>query len=249
MATVPEQMTEIPPFVPPPIRIVWPKFDLPESDEVPMETGWHVFAMNLLIELAYRLFRGRTDFFAGGNMFIYYSTEQHKKKPDYRGPDFFFVKNVDGTRERKYWLVVEEEGRYPDMIVELVSPSSTRTDRVVKKEIYEKTFHTHEYYCYDPDPQKLEGWRHDGASYQPIPANEKGWLWCEELSVWLGPWEGTVHNFKAVWPRFYDRQGRLVPTAAEEAEAAQKEAAAADKRASEAEAEVARLKKLLEDKK
>ena len=67
--------------------------------------------------------QGRTDFFVGGNMFLYYSLQQVRNR-DYKGPDFFVTTEVDGPRERRSWIVWEENGRYPDMIVELLSPSS-----------------------------------------------------------------------------------------------------------------------------
>ena len=44
--------------------------DLPEDDNVPMESSWHRDAMNFLIELIRSHMEGRTDFYAGGNMFI-----------------------------------------------------------------------------------------------------------------------------------------------------------------------------------
>ena len=40
---------------------------------------------------------------------------------DFRGPDFFVVLDVDGEVDRKSWIVWEENGRYPDVIVELMS--------------------------------------------------------------------------------------------------------------------------------
>lgn len=41
-----------------------------------METGWHRMQMDLLIESLLYYWRERNDFFVGGNMFLYYSTEQ-----------------------------------------------------------------------------------------------------------------------------------------------------------------------------
>jgi hypothetical protein len=41
----------------------------------------------------------------------------------------------------------------------------------------------------------------------------------EELGLWLGTWRGQYQGYEAVWLRFYDAEGRLVPTRAEAAEA------------------------------
>ena len=47
--------------------------NLPVEDGEPLETNWHRIQINLLVDLTNQLWYDRTDFFAGGNMFIYYS--------------------------------------------------------------------------------------------------------------------------------------------------------------------------------
>ena len=132
--------------------------DLPEEDGIPLETDWHRLQINLLDDVVTQRWRDRVDFFAGGNMFVYYSVKQARNR-DYRGPDFFVVKNIDGSYPRQKWVVWEENGRYPDVIIELMSPSTAQEDLGAKKALYEQTFHTADYFCYDPDEQKLYGWR------------------------------------------------------------------------------------------
>jgi Uma2 family endonuclease len=189
-----------------------PPTDLIFDDGEPLESNRHRIAMNVLIESLEQAWSDRTDFFVGGNMFVYYSSAQVKNK-DFRGPDFFVVLDVDGTISRQGWVVWEEEGRYPDVIVELMSPSTAEVDITTKKDIYERTFKTREYYVFDPfDPGSLRGWGLNGTQlrYKPLIPNEKGWLWCETLGFWLGTWEGTIHREPAVWLRFYDSAGNLV---------------------------------------
>jgi Uma2 family endonuclease len=53
-----------------------PDIDLPKEDGVPLESGWHRSQINLLIDSVLHHWHGRDDFFAGGNMFIYYSLRQ-----------------------------------------------------------------------------------------------------------------------------------------------------------------------------
>ncbi len=228
--------------VPPPITV--PVFDLLAEDGEPMDTPWHRSAMNLLIDVVRWHRRGRTDYYVGGNMFIYYGRRQMQTW-EYRGPDFFVVDDVDGSRERRTWIVVDEEGRYPNVIVELTSPSTAREDHTTKKDIYERTFRTPDYFCYDPATRRLEGWRLNGSRYQALTPDERGWLWSAELQLWLGTWEGKYLGQPGVWLRFYDPDGQLVPT---EAEAAQERAEAERRRADAAEAELARLKAMLADK-
>jgi Uma2 family endonuclease len=202
--------------------------DLPETDGEPLESDWHRAQINLLIEVIRYLFRNRKDFFAGGNMFLYYSTQQIRNR-DYRGPDFFYVAGVDGERHRRYWAVWEEDGRYPDVIVELLSPTTAEVDRTTKKQLYEQVFRTREYFLYDPDTQQLEGWRLGNGSYQPIPAGERGWLWSNVLGLWLGVWGGQYLETDGAWLRFFDPQKRVAPTESEsEAHRAEAEKQRAD---------------------
>lgn len=223
---------------------VWAELDaftasLPDTDGVPLETPWHYAQIGLLIAMLYCRFRGRTDFFAGGNMFLYYSRRQAMNR-DYRGPDFFYVGGVDGTRPRRFWAIWEEDGRFPDVIVELLSPTTAEEDRTTKKRIYERTFGTREYFLYDPDTGHLEGYRLNAKRrYRAIAPDERGWLWSEELGLWLGPWEGTYLNVTGTWVRFYDADGRLVLIADEsEKQRADQEKQRADALA----AELAQLK-------
>jgi Uma2 family endonuclease len=156
--------------------------ELVAQDEEPLESSWHRAEINLLIESLKYHWRGRTDFYAGGNMFIYYCIEQARTR-EYRGPDFFVVLGVDGTRMRKAWVVWEEDGRYPDVIVELLPPTRAQADKTVKKQLYEQTCRTPEYFCYDPDSQELLGWRLREGRYIPLEPGPQGWLWSERLQL------------------------------------------------------------------
>ncbi len=243
-----------------PVGVSRPPQNLPYSDGEPLETSWHRDAMNLLIELIRVLFLGRTDFFVGGDMFIYFSNRRVFNR-DFRGPDVYLVKDVDGTRDRLYWATWEEDGRYPNLIIELLSPTTAEIDRTRKKDLYERTFHTPEYFLYDPDTRELEGWRLGADQrYERLKPNEQGRLWSQELGVWVGTWRGSFQgHLENVWLRFYTDQGELVPLFAEreqreavkEKDRAEKEKDRAEKekdRADRAQAELARLKAFLAEK-
>jgi Uma2 family endonuclease len=224
------------------------ELELPAEDGIPLETNWHRIEMNLLIDSVHSLWHDRSDYFTGGNMFIYFSLEQVRNR-DYRGPDFFVVKGVDGTRNRDSWIVWREDGRYPDVIEELASSSTLDIDLGFKKQLYERTFRTPEYFCYDPNENQLQGWRLGLDEYVSIDPNEQGWLWSQEMDVWLGLWQGEFQRVNAVWLRFYASDGRLVLTRSEaEAQRADAEAQRAEveaQRADAAEAELARLRDFL----
>ena len=132
-------------------------------------------------------------------------------------------------------------------------------DHTTKKEIYQNTFHTYEYFCYDPDKKELHGWKLRKGKYRPIKPNEIGWLWCAQVGLWLGTWNGVYHGRRQIWLRFFDAQGKLVPTFSEaaqtraqaaqlRAEAAKHQAEAEKQRADALQAELARLKAQLKKK-
>ncbi len=243
---VPEQPT--------PDTFAWPT-DLPYDDGVPMDSPWHRLQMNLLLDSIETHWAGRKDFYAGGDMFLYFS-RKYAKNTDFRGPDVFIVKDVEHDRERKSWMTWEEDGRFPDVIVELMSETTKAIDLGEKKDLYERIFHTPEYFCYDPDGRALTGWRLGVRKYVPIKGDKNGRLWSEELDLFLGPWDGEYLHRAGEWIRFFTKNGRLVKTG-KEAEAANVVRVAADleqekaraeqeaARADQAEAEVARLKQEL----
>ncbi|MBP0007555.1 Uma2 family endonuclease [Roseofilum sp. Belize Diploria] len=227
--TCPETETILDPEWNPPT----PPTDLIFDDGEPLESNRHRIAMNVLIRSLQQAWSERNDFYTGGNMFVYYSDQEVFNK-DFRGPDFFAVLDVDGTKQRQGWVVWQEEGHYPNVIVELMSPSTSKVDTGKKKDIYGRIFRTPDYFVYDPfKPKSLQGWHLDiSKGYQSLVANERGWLWCESLDFWLGTWSGTIDREEAVWLRFYDTEGNLVLLPEE---VAQQEAETAQQRLEEAE--------------
>ena len=217
-------------------------FELVLSDGEPLETEWHTLQYPFLRNLFRQAMaeQGRTDFYTGGNMFVYYSVEQAqavaeevtKGLPEraVRGPDVFWVGGVD-PHSREAWIAWEEGGRLPDVIVELLSPKTAKKDRTTKRDLYARVFRTAEYFLCDPNRKTLEGLRLAGQFYQPIPPDENGQLWSEQLGVSLGFWHGVVEGSKNDWVRLFHSDGSLVPTPEEQTEAADQRAEAADQRA------------------
>lgn len=192
--------------------------DLPYDDGEPMESPWHRDNMMLLLDSINTHWRDRTDFYAGGNMFVYFSTERVFGR-DFRGPDFFVVKGVERHRPRVSWVVWDEGGKRPDLIVELLSPTTAGIDRGVKKVLYESVFRTHEYFTYDPLADRLDGWRlATGAGYEPIAPDGAGRVWSRQLDLALGTWDGTYNHTQARWLRMFDAAGTVVPTGQETVE-------------------------------
>ena len=111
--------------------ITFPPSDL-WSDEPPLESDRHLRQILLLLSSLEWWWRDRPDaleqrrnnFFAAGNLSIYYSTRQRKSE-DFRGPDFFVVLDTE-YKERKSWMVWEEDGKYPNLILEILSDTTTQ---------------------------------------------------------------------------------------------------------------------------
>lgn len=235
-----------------------PQVELPEEDGLPLESNWHRIEINLLVDCVRQHWRGRTDYFAGGNMFIYYSLRQARAR-DYKGPDFFVVKGVEGTHDRRVWIAWEEDGHLPDVIVELLSPSTATEDLGSKKNLYANRFKTVNYFCCDPEAHQLLGWQLQNEVYAPLEPNARGHLWSVQLSAWLGWWQGEYEGIHAAWLRLYDPDGNLIPTGEEcgrllaeterwRAESERRRAETERQRADAAEAQVARLRAELEKK-
>lgn len=186
-----------------------------ESNEPEMESSLHYAQLALLVACLEWLWQERTDYFIGANLTIYFSREQLKNR-DFRGPDFFLVKQTP-KRPRRSWVVWEEDGQYPDLIIELLSPATAQVDRTLKKALYQDRFRTPEYFWFAPDTLEFAGFRLMGQHYTAITPNENGWLWSDVLDLFLGIQAGVL--------RYFDASGVLVPTPEEAATEATAKAA------------------------
>ncbi|MGB7712464.1 MAG: Uma2 family endonuclease [Microcoleus sp.] len=185
-----------------------------ESDEPEMESSLHYVQLSLLVACLEWLWRDKNDFFIGANLTVYYS-EQQLRNRDFRGPDFFLIRNTQ-KRPRRSWVVWQEDGKYPDIIIELLSESTAKVDRNEKKILYQNRFRTPEYFWFDPEDLEFAGFRLVGQEYQAIVANESGRLWSDILELYLGIYEGKL--------RYFTLNGQLVPTPEEAALQAQQRA-------------------------
>ena len=199
------------------------------SNEPPLETYRHLKQLILLLTCLERLWQ-RQDFFAAGNMSIYYSTKQLKSE-DMRGPDFFVVLDTE-RQERKSWVVWEEGGKYPNFILEILSDTTAKNDRGLKKQLYQDVFRTPDYFWFDPYTLEFAGFKLTYRRYEEIVPNGQGWLWSDELQLYLGIEAGQL--------RFFTSAGELVPTP-EEAEVQERD------RAEAAEARAENLLRRLEE--
>lgn len=181
------------------------------SDEPPLESDLHLQQIILLLTCLESFWSDRNDYYATGNLTIYYNAEQLKKR-DFCGPDFFVVLNTE-KRPRKSWVVWGEKGQYPHVIVEILSDSTAKVDRTKKKELYQNIFRTPNYFWFDPVSLEFQGFRLSEGIYKPINPDENGYLWSEQLELYLGIYERKL--------RYFTPEGELVLTPQELAELTQ----------------------------
>ncbi|NER99941.1 MAG: Uma2 family endonuclease [Symploca sp. SIO1B1] len=178
---------------PPPTAIITSDDFL--SDEPQWETYLHMKQLIILLTCLEWLWRERDDFFTSGNISIYYEKGQINGQSDRAsGPDFFVVLDTE-PRERNSWVVWQEDNRYPNLIVELLSEETANTDRTTKKRLYQDKFQTPEYFWFDPETLEFEGFRLVKGKYQPIDLNSRGWRWSEQLGLYLGVYKRQLRYF------------------------------------------------------
>ncbi|HKY39447.1 MAG TPA: Uma2 family endonuclease [Polyangiaceae bacterium] len=229
----------------PEIPVVPPGEDeLPCDDGEPMETARHRQQMVLLIQSLKAAWKRRRNYYVGGNMFVYFSETQVKKNT-FRGPDVFVVLNTK-DRDRRSW-VAWQEGKLPDVVIELLSDRTRRIDRGEKMHIYAQLWRTSEYYLYDPWSHEFEGYRLDGlGQYQRIKPDAKGDLGCERLGLALGLRPGSFEGVSTTWLRWLRRSGAVLPSPEELAAGASSKARTAQKQAKTAQRIAAQERKRAE---
>jgi len=249
-------------------------FEVVVEDGVPVEKSVHLLSMMLFWDVARnRLLELGQDSYIGANQFVYYSLDQARavveeerqialfnegllpEKPEktaFRGPDVFIVKGAS-SQARDAWIAWEEDSRLPDLVLELLSPSTAHVDYGEKKRLYQDVFKSKEYFLYEPQSEIPDGYRLLDHVYQRIPPSSEGRLWSSELQVEIGVWHGDYRGTEGPWLRLFYPDGRLVLTneelsdrraeAAEQAKEQERQAReAAEERANAAEIENARLR-------
>jgi Uma2 family endonuclease len=210
--------------------------ELPCDDGMPMETQRHALQMQLLIDPLRLIWADRMDAYVGGNMFIYFSLEQVRHQ-DFRGPDFFAVLGVP-KRERKSW-VVWQEGKGPDVVIELLSESTAAQDKGEKKDIYQDRLRVPEYFWFDPFTAEWAGFVLRNRGYEPLTEDSQGRLISQCLELALLRWDGVYQDVEARWLRWVTLEGTLLPTPQEVATETQQQAAEAQQQVAEAQQQAA----------
>jgi Uma2 family endonuclease len=211
----------------------------PTSDGKPMaETDWHRDLMVALIQGLQAFYADSSLVYVSGNLLIFYVPGDRRK---HISPDVFVVKGVPKHSRPNY--LIWEEGKGPDLVIELTS-SSTRADDVKRKFVlYQDTLKVQEYLLFDPlgDYLKpsLKGFRLQRGVYVAIRPIQ-GRLPSQVLGLHLERHGSDLRLFDPTSKRWLEKPQEEVATAraalVQEHEARQR-----------AEAEVERLNREISD--
>lgn len=166
-------------------EIDWAAF--PESDGEPMaETIKNATQMvDLQFALRYLLeTRGRVRVAVGGNQLMYYNRLNGR---DNVSPDVYVALDVEpgGRPKWETWI----EGKFPDIVFEITSPSTQDVDVGSKRELYTR-LGVREYYIYDPQQEMvppLRGYARQGEALTPLAPLPSGAVVSPLLDVEFRP--------------------------------------------------------------
>lgn len=206
------------------------EIEYPESDGQPMaETDLHRDWMIRIIDRLLYRYRNDPNTYVSGDLLVYWVEGDPRRSV---APDAFVAKGCPMHRRRTF--KVWEEPAPPTVAIEVTSLSTKRNDEVEKPRKFAE-IGIAEYFLFDPTRDylnpPLRGYRLDGEEYVPIEPDARGRLACQELGIELWLDDDDLVLFDAV-------TGAPLPTEAE-AERDAREAA---------EAEIARLRRLLDER-
>lgn len=149
-------------------KILGSNKDYPTSDGRPMaETDHHRILMNNLIQTLEAYYVGEPMVYVSGNLLLFYEPGNRRR---HISPDVFVVKGVPKYERLNY--LIWEEGKGPDLTIELTSSSTRHEDQETKFRRYRDVLQVKEYFLFDPfgdylNPP-LQGYRLRALQYQPI---------------------------------------------------------------------------------
>lgn len=127
------------------------EIDYPCSDGKPMgETDGHRDLMVDLIEALKHYYANDPDVYVSGNILVYYQEGNVKARVS---PDVLVVLGCPKGKRKTY--KVWEEGKVPDLVVEVTSRKTRKRDQGFKKELYEQ-LGVREYLQFDPRSEYLQ---------------------------------------------------------------------------------------------
>ncbi len=143
----------------------------PETDGEPMASNTQqAEVMNTLYDNLCAMFADRNDVFVAMDLFWYPVRGDNTLRV---APDVMVVFGRPKGHRGAYLQFLEEDIA-PQVVFEVVSPSNTPAELKYKFEFYDR-YGVQEYYIYDPDTGKWEGYLRHSKHLEPIE-NMEGWV-------------------------------------------------------------------------
>ena len=144
----------------------------PETDGQPMpDADYQGDALYYVVPTLKAWFRNHPDVYASGDLFIYL---EEGNPGNCIAPDAFVVFGA-ANHPRETYRLWEEPGGFPDFVLEIVSPTTWRTDLGSKRQKY-ASFGVREYWLHDPHGRYLQpalaGHRLVEGAYVPLPPTD-----------------------------------------------------------------------------
>jgi Uma2 family endonuclease len=191
--------------------------ELPCSDDTPVDNEDQNFLPNLLLFILKRIWANRQDWYFGVDMGIYHTTGASPRVPVV--PDGFLslgVERAKGGKSRKSYVMWEENGTPPILVIESVSqtPGGEYDEKMA---IYEKLGVLY-YVIHNPlfwrrdQHQPFEVYRLVEGKYR-LQIGEPFWMSEVGLAIGRDLYSDGARTFEAMY--WYDQQGNRYPTAEE----------------------------------
>lgn len=114
-------------------------------------------------------------------------------------------------------MVWREGGKYPHVVIELLSNSTATVDRTTKKDLYQDVWRLPNYFWFHPYTKEFQGFKLVEGKYQALEPNQRGYLWSDPMELFLGMHEDGLL-------RLFDAEGALVLLEEEEARSREQQA-------------------------
>jgi Uma2 family endonuclease len=177
--------------------------ELPDSDDTPVDNELQELAPTILKAVLAYLWKDRTDWFFGIDMGIYYNPDEPPIVPD--GFLSIGVESVKSENLRSSYVLWEEQGILPQLVLEVVS-KKYRREYSGKKDFYEQLGILY-YVVYNPLRRRkpsLEVYKLIQGHYLPVIGNP---VWLPELSLGIGKERQIYQGREREWMFWYDQQG------------------------------------------
>jgi len=146
--------------------------EYPTRDGRPVgETDVHRENLVTLVWVLRTHYAADPNVYVSGNLMMYYVPGDKRR---HLSPDVFVVRGV--AKGRRLYYLVWEEGKAPDLVIEITSKSTRKEDLDTKFALYRDTLKVPEYFLFDPFEEylkpSLQGYRLVNGQYETIPPRE-----------------------------------------------------------------------------